>query len=67
MTKPAAPFLLSGFFLTMILRLLTSSLLILIPLAISVGLGVGPAHAGLYVVLLWVGNAAGVLGSVVVV
>jgi MFS family permease len=59
-------FIASGFLLTLILRLLTSSLLIVIPLFLSKSLSVPDADIGIYILLLWVGNAVGVLASIVV-
>jgi MFS family permease len=56
----------SGFLLTLILRLLTSSLLIVIPLFLSEALSVPDAYIGVYILLLWLGNAAGVLASIIV-
>jgi hypothetical protein len=57
-------FISSGFLRTLILRLLTSSLLIVIPLFLSESLGLPDEYIGEYVLLLWLGNAAGVLASI---
>jgi hypothetical protein len=59
-------FIASGFLQTLILRLLTSSLLIVIPLFLSKALSVPDAYIGVYILLLWLGNAVGVLASVTV-
>ena len=59
-------FLVSGFLQTLILRLLTSSLLIVIPLFLSKSLGVPDEYIGVYILLLWIGNAVGVLASITV-
>ncbi len=59
-------FIASGFLRALILRLLTSSLLIVIPLFLSESLNVPDRSIGLYVLLLWLGNAVGVLASVAV-
>lgn len=56
-----------GFVLALALRLLTASLAILVPLYAASDLGASPAQAGYLVVLLWVGNAVGVLGATVAV
>lgn len=56
-----------GFVLALSLRLLTSSLAIVIPLFAVDRLGVTPSEAGVFIVLLWVGNAAGVASAVTVV
>ena len=57
----------SGFTLTLVLRLLTSTLLVVVPLYARDVLGVSEAHLGLYVLLLWIGNGAGVLLAVGVI
>jgi hypothetical protein len=57
-------FISSGFLRTLILRLLTSSLLIVIPLFLSESLRLPDEYIGEYVLLLWLGNAAGVLASI---
>ncbi len=59
-----ASFILPGFVLTLLLRMLTSSLLIIIPLFMSYSLGVPAASLGDYILLLWAGNAVGVLATV---
>jgi hypothetical protein len=48
-----------GFILTLFLRMLTSSLLIIIPLFVTFSLGVSASSLGYYVLLLWAGNGAG--------
>lgn len=60
-------YLQSGFVLALSLRLLTSSLAIVIPLFAVDALGEGPAGAGSFVVILWVGNAVGVVTAVAAV
>jgi hypothetical protein len=57
----------SGFLLAFALRLLTASLAIVIPLYATSVLGATPAGAGVFVVLLWVGNAAGVIGATIAI
>ncbi len=62
MTAPERrTYLRPGFALALALRLLTSSLAIVIPLYATSVLGAAAAEAGAFVVLLWVGNAAGVM------
>jgi Major Facilitator Superfamily len=56
----------SGFLRTLVLRLLTSSLLIVIPLFLSKSLRVPDEYIGVYILLLWLGNAVGVLASITV-
>ena len=58
-------YLKSGFVLALALRLLTSSLAIVIPLYATSVLGAAAAGAGVFVVLLWVGNAAGVVAATI--
>lgn len=57
----------AGFVQALSLRLLTASLAIVIPLFGIDALGQGPAGAGTLVVILWIGNAVGVVASVSVV
>jgi hypothetical protein len=59
-------FLASGFLRTLVLRLLTSALLIVIPLFLSKSLRVPDEYIGVYILLLWLGNAVGVLASITV-
>lgn len=54
----------SGFVIALSLRLLTASLAIVIPLFAVDALGMTPAGAGVLVVILWIGNAAGVVAAV---
>ena len=54
----------SGFVLTLVLRLLTSTLLVVVPLYAHDVLGASEAQLGVYILLLWIGNAAGVLLAV---
>lgn len=56
-------YLQAGFAQALSLRLLTASLVIVIPLFAVDALGEGPAEAGTLVVLLWIGNAVGVVAS----
>lgn len=60
-------YLRSGFVLALALRLLTASLAIVIPLFAVDSLGATSAGAGVFVVLLWVGNAVGVVSAVAAV
>lgn len=53
-----------GFVLALSVRLLTSALAILIPLYAVDALRVSASLAGVFVLLLWVGNAVGVVGAV---
>jgi hypothetical protein len=53
-----------GFILALSVRLLTSALAILIPLFSINALGASASQAGVYVLLLWVGNAVGVVTAV---
>ena len=53
-----------GFVLAMSVRLLTSALVIVIPLFAIDALGSSASEAGVFVLLLWVGNAAGVAAAV---
>lgn len=64
---PRSGFILPGFVLTLLLRMLTSSLLIVIPLFMSYVLNVPASSLGLYILLLWAGNAVGVALTVVLV
>jgi Major Facilitator Superfamily len=57
----------TGFVLALILRLLTASLAILIPLYVSDALGVAAGGVGVYVLALWVGNGAGVALAMIVI
>lgn len=57
-------FILPGFVLTLLLRMLTSSLLIIIPLFMSYSLRVPASNLGDYILLLWAGNAVGVIATV---
>jgi hypothetical protein len=54
----------TGFILALSVRLLTSALVIVVPLFAVGGLGAAPSEAGVYVLLLWVGNAVGVVAAV---
>jgi hypothetical protein len=65
--QPAQGFMRSGFVLALALRLLTASMAIVVPLFAAVELGASPAGAGTFVVLLWVGNAVGVVLAVTTV
>lgn len=60
-------YLQAGFVQALSLRLLTASLVIIIPLFAIDALGEGAAGAGTLIVLLWVGNAFGVAASVMAV
>ena len=62
--QPASTFHRSGFALTFILRMLTASLLIVIPLFVSEAFGVPHSDVGFFVLLLWAGNAVGVVAAV---
>ncbi|MDG6986097.1 MAG: hypothetical protein JRM73_05045 [Nitrososphaerota archaeon] len=62
-----ASYLRPGFVLALSVRLLTSSLAILIPLFAVDVLGATASQAGFFVLLLWIGNAAGVAAAVLVV
>lgn len=53
-----------GFVLALSVRLLTSALAILIPLFAVDALGASASQAGLFILMLWVGNAAGVGAAV---
>ncbi|MDG6903068.1 MAG: MFS transporter [Nitrososphaerota archaeon] len=55
-----------GFVLALSIRLLSSALVIVIPLFAVGALGVTAARAGGFVLLLWVGNALGVASAAVV-
>ncbi|MDG6988098.1 MAG: MFS transporter [Nitrososphaerota archaeon] len=68
MTAPGrSTYLRPGFALALALRLLTSSLAIVVPLYATSVLGAAAAEAGAFVVLLWVGNAAGVMTATVLI
>src|SRR5579885_38535 len=56
--KRRATILLSGFSLTLFLRILTVTSLIVLPIFMHDSLGVSYYSLGLYVALLWIGNAA---------
>ncbi len=56
---PRSGFMARGFLLTLFLRMLTSSLLIVIPLFVTFSLRVSASSLGYYVLLLWAGNGAG--------
>jgi hypothetical protein len=64
--KPHTPpsYLGAGFVLALSVRLLTSALVIVVPLFAVGALGVTPSEAGGYVLLIWVGNALGVSAAV---
>ncbi|MDG7011661.1 MAG: MFS transporter [Nitrososphaerota archaeon] len=55
-----------GFTIAVSLRLLTSSLAIVIPLY-AISLGATPSEAGVFVVLLWLGNGVGAAAATLVV
>lgn len=55
-----------GFAIALVLRLLTSSLAIVIPLY-AISLGSSASDAGEFVVLMWLGNGAGVAAATLVV
>jgi hypothetical protein len=61
---PRRGYLRPGFILTLSVRLLTSALAILIPLFSIDALGASASLAGVFVLLLWVGNAIGVVAAV---
>ncbi|MDG6909607.1 MAG: MFS transporter [Nitrososphaerota archaeon] len=54
----------AGFVLALSVRLLTTALVIVIPLFAIASLAVTTSEAGVFVLLLWVGNAAGVAAAV---
>jgi hypothetical protein len=54
-----------GFILALSVRLLTSALAIVIPLYAVSALGAPTSEAGVFVLLLWVGNAVGVVAAVI--
>lgn len=64
MTPRSADYLGPGFALALSVRLLTSALVIAVPLYAVDALKVAPYEAGVYVLLLWVGNALGVAAAV---
>lgn len=53
-----------GFVLALTVRLLTAALAIVVPLYAVGSLGASPSAAGVFVLLLWVGNAAGTSAAV---
>jgi predicted MFS family arabinose efflux permease len=65
--KRRATILLSGFSLTLFLRILTVTSLIVLPIFMHDSLGVSYYSLGLYVALLWIGNAAGTALAAVVI
>jgi hypothetical protein len=56
-----------GFVIALCVRLLTAALVIVIPLYAVTSLGVATSAAGVYVLLLWAGNAVGVAAAVLLV
>lgn len=65
--EPMPSYLRPGFVLALCVRLLTAALAIVVPLFAVEVLGTTEAYAGVYVLLLWVGNAVGVATAVLVV
>ena len=55
---PRQSYMRPGFAIALALRLLTSSLAILVPLY-AISLGASPSEAGVFVVVLWLGNGVG--------
>ena len=62
--SPRPSYLGPGFVLALCVRLLTSALAIAIPLFAVTVLGATASEAGVFVLLLWVGNAVGVIAAV---
>ncbi len=58
LTAPSQSYMRPGFVIALVLRLLTSSLAILVPLY-AISLGASPSEAGVFVVVLWLGNGVG--------